>query len=242
MLNLEKSNTIQILFEILNNNSSIDEITFIQYMPTILLQNKINIDASEELYLKDALNIRSKYNLSFWESLLLTFFNKKDYPKRFFKEIKNHHTNFNSFTFLAKEKNTIIDFYEKNRDEYLALSSKIKMKDNTICHLPMIDFHVPYSETNQDLIEDVLTELALVSGYIINSGQSFHFIGNQLFDDSKYYNFLAQILLFAPVVDKSWVAHQMIEGYCALRLTKKNNTLPILTKILFPKVDFKSSI
>lgn len=34
--------------------------------------------------------------------------------------------------------------------------------------------------------------------------------------------FLGRALLFTPVVDGRWVAHQMIEGQCALRVSPGN--------------------
>ncbi len=58
-------------------------------------------------------------------------------------------------------------------------------------------------------------------GFLLQSGESYHFYGKGLLDDRALVRFLGQALLLAPVIDRAWIAHQLIEGASALRISKK---------------------
>jgi hypothetical protein len=46
-------------------------------------------------------------------------------------------------------------------------------------------------------------------------------MGWDLLPDESLVRFLGKVLLFAPIVDRAWVAHQLIEGACALRISSR---------------------
>lgn len=58
-------------------------------------------------------------------------------------------------------------------------------------------------------------------GAIINSGNSYHFIGCDLVNEAELVDFLAKGLLYGPITDTRWIAHQIIERSCTLRVGKK---------------------
>ena len=57
-----------------------------------------------------------------------------------------------------------------------------------------------------------------------------HFIGTKLIADSELTTFLGKLLMYNPIIDKSWIAHQLIEKYCALRISYKNGVIPKVIK------------
>jgi hypothetical protein len=90
----------------------------------------------------------------------------------------------------------------------------------------MLDFSQAAAARALQLVKGVVETIGL-TGYILESGRSYHFYGEQLLDDSQWLRFLAESLLFGPVVDRRWVAHQLIESASALRISAGPNGAPI---------------
>ena len=84
--------------------------------------------------------------------------------------------------------------------------------------LPLLDFHCPESTENDHLISDVCKQLYRGAALVFSSGESYHTLGLDPLDEQGFRDFLTRSLLFAPIVDARYVAHQLIEGACALRL------------------------
>ncbi len=101
----------------------------------------------------------------------------------------------------------------------LTLLSEVICRDGSRRHLPMIDFHAFKSNPNQRIVEAVAERLFPGGALILDSGESYHGYGTQLLSDIDFRRFLAGALLFSPIVDRAYVAHQFMEGRCALRLT-----------------------
>jgi hypothetical protein len=83
----------------------------------------------------------------------------------------------------------------------------------------MLDFRIRPSIENEQLAIDILHRLKR-GGTLLNSGNSYHFYGNRLLrGDQELVKFLGRASLFSPFVDQRWIAHQLIEGACALRVS-----------------------
>lgn len=96
------------------------------------------------------------------------------------------------------------------------------MADGSVCHIPMIDFHIPASETNLRVVCDVCEALGLNNGYLLESGVSYHFVGANPVSEEELMRILIDALLFCPIVDGAWICHQLKERSCSLRIDKKN--------------------
>ena len=106
--------------------------------------------------------------------------------------------------------------------EIVALSSRVRCTDGRDLHIPMLDFRVPVAPHFQSVIEHQLGTMR-VNGWLFSSGRSYHFIGATLLEGfGGLTQFLGRALLFAPIVDGRWIAHQLIEGACALRVSAGN--------------------
>jgi hypothetical protein len=84
-----------------------------------------------------------------------------------------------------------------------------------------LDFHCPSSAPNLELVAEALRLLDIGAGFILESGKSYHFYGRRLITDSERISFLSRALLLAPIVDRSWIAHQLLEGACGLRISRR---------------------
>jgi hypothetical protein len=104
------------------------------------------------------------------------------------------------------------------RDAALAILSTVDMPDGTNLHIPMIDFRIEPSESARITARRVCSYMKL-SGFLANSGNSYHFYGRELVDAEQHRTHLRRGLLFAPITDQRWLAHELINGESALRIS-----------------------
>lgn len=102
----------------------------------------------------------------------------------------------------------------------VAVSSRVRKIDGSIRHFLMLDFACRNDEVGQDYAISILRQLD-VHGILINSGRSFHFYSDTHFPYDEWVSKMGHALLFAPLTDGAWIAHQLIEGRAALRISKK---------------------
>jgi hypothetical protein len=106
---------------------------------------------------------------------------------------------------------------------HLSFSSKIELGGEETKQLPLLDFHCPESVENDRLVSEVCKQLYRDTTLIFSSGESYHALGLDPLDEHGFRDFLTRSLLFAPIVDARYVAHQLLEGACALRLSNSAN-------------------
>jgi len=186
------------------------------------IQQESSIVAAEQALITQGLAIREKLHLPFWDSVLLQLATHPVKVRSMLKWVTRHnpqdldsfaiHRNDCTETLLRK----IIKELPINR--MLALSSRVLTKRGALRHLPMLDFHCPASPENDVLVEAVLMEIGL-EGYIARSGGSYHFYGCTLVDEQTLITILSKSLLFCPIIDRAWIAHQLIERACGLRIS-----------------------
>lgn len=105
-------------------------------------------------------------------------------------------------------------------NRFLALSSRVSTTVKGFLHLPLVDFAIPYSESNTNIIIHLAEQLGMPS-VILSTGRSYHYYGLHLLSSEQYFGeFLGRTLLFAPLVDGRWVAHQLIDGLATLRVSR----------------------
>lgn len=101
----------------------------------------------------------------------------------------------------------------------VALTSAITLRSGEVLHLPMLDFASKSRRPSaREAVEHAAGALR-VPGFLVESGQSYHFYGQVLVDASALRTFLTRAILLAPVADSRWVAHQLLEQTCSLRIS-----------------------
>lgn len=97
---------------------------------------------------------------------------------------------------------------------------------------PMLDFHIPISDINLNIVENICNLLELKSGYILNSGESYHFISSTIVTWEDLYLTLSKALRFCPILDRTWISHQLEEKSCSLRVDRKNGVEPMMVRLV----------
>ena len=186
------------------------------------IQQDPSIGVMEQSLIAHGLAIREKLSLPFWDSLLLYMSTHSVKAQSVLKRATLHNPqDMDSFPILQGDctetrLREIIEVLPVDR--ILAISSRVSTKQGKILHLPMLDLHCPASPKNDVLGKAVIMEIGL-GGYIAKSGRSYHFYGRTLVDEQSLITILAKSLLFCPIIDRAWIAHQLLERACGLRIS-----------------------
>jgi hypothetical protein len=224
-------NSAGVINEILMNNPTIVQIELLEYPLKKVLQERLELTEPEKKQITRALAIRELIGLPFWESLLLTFFANDKFSERLLVKVKDH--NEHVINHRLKVRETCLEDYLKSKSGVnIALSSKVELAGGEERHIPLLDFHCPNTPNNLVLASEVIYQLDIGGGYLLESGDSYHFYGITLFTKDDFIRFMGLALQYSPIVDKTWIAHQLREMASALRITPKHDITPFLVKRL----------
>ena len=108
-----------------------------------------------------------------------------------------------------------------------AILSEVRLMNDKKQYIPQIDFQCSVSGKNINLIKKRLSEIVKVfPGYILKSGNSYHYIGIKLLNKEKFIEFIGNCLLCNipgdkfTLVDTRWFGHALRNGYACLRIFK----------------------
>jgi len=123
--------------------------------------------------------------------------------------------------------------FDSLQEFVLAASSKVRLKDGSVAHIPMIDFKCAPTQENVDLAREAFAKIGQTDGVLLNSGNSFHYYGQTLLSENEWLTFLGHSLLLSDFIDTRYVGHALINGECRLRLstTPLNPFIPTVVKV-----------
>lgn len=104
-------------------------------------------------------------------------------------------------------------------NQLLGLVSSVSLLDQGSRHIPMMDFKCSPSTKNLEVLTLLLRKIGQRNGYLLGSGRSFHYYGMELLREEEWRVFLGKCLLMSEYVDERYVGHQLVDGYCVLRLS-----------------------
>ncbi len=172
----------------------------------------------------EALALRGKYNVPYWMAVLLTAQSRKlVLPPPVIRASAFHQPMGDADNHSVDATTVTTDYLRKRSADIpeghiLTISSQVTLNDLTSVHLPMLDFRISPSQEGLSIVAAVLDEMG-IDGIVLDSGRSYHFYGQLLLSAEQLRCFLGRALLFTPIVDYRWIAHQLIEGACALRIS-----------------------
>lgn len=215
--------TIQLLPYIIKANPEIQEFTFQRFPSSVMLQDHLPEWKADEQQMFDfAIRMRDEYHLPFWDGIMMSTFGNPYASERVMMQALRH----NQITKVTHiSVNNIEQEFSLPLDN-LALCAEVILRNGEHRYLPMLDFHIPTSSDNIKIAEMVCRLLELGQGWLIESGESYHFIGSKLYTWQEQHDKLCQALLFTPILDKAWISHQLREKTCSLRIGLKHGVMP----------------
>ena len=89
----------------------------------------------------------------------------------------------------------------------VALTSRVRVQHADVeLHIPMVDFRMHSGPTNDELATELLQVLG-TPGYLVDSGRSYHFYGQQPVRRDEFWHFLGRAQLMSHYVDHRWIGH-----------------------------------
>jgi hypothetical protein len=221
VVNLDAARALATLLSSLNE---VEEIYLAELRPLPPLQTRRVLSPPERTAIERALKTRENTGLPFWDSVLLELAKVPD-AIGLLDEAMMH------VSFRGRERplswasatsgglEQICTEFPTAGESSLNILSEVRCRGGSTQHIPMIDFHIACSTPNQLVVTAVAERLFPEGAVLLASGESYHAYGTRLLSETNFRSFLGRALLFAPIIDGTYVAHQLIEGRCALRLT-----------------------
>jgi hypothetical protein len=214
----------QALGVLLSSLHDVEEVRLAECRPLPHLQVRLNLTEAERLVFERALELRSRTGLPFWDAALLELPNVPGAIRLL--DAAMAHVSFRGHERPLSWASAVAGGIERECSEFsatrgasLAFLSEVVCRDGSLRHLPMADFHAFKSAPNQRIVEAVAERLFPNGAILLESGESYHAYGTELLSEVDFRVFLGRAMLCAPIVDRAYLAHQVIEGRCALRLT-----------------------
>jgi hypothetical protein len=217
---------VDALSALLEHHAEIAALAVFEPAPVPLAQDRLPTDEGSAGIIEAGLAIRRDFGLPFWDAVLLSCFDSGLAASPILDKALFHNPPPRRLIWITRNdwsaQNLARVLQEVEFGRILVVSSRARLSDGTYTHLPMIDFHCPVSKENQEMSALVAQLLHPSGGFLLNSGQSYHFYGKALIPEADFSSFLGRALLLSPIIDRSWVAHQLIEGACGLRISPKS--------------------
>lgn len=96
--------------------------------------------------------------------------------------------------------------------------SSVRGVTGGLLHLGLMDFHVPYEESQVGAVIDVMRTCGATEGAILASGNSFHGYGFNPMSRSVWQRFM-HLALLSPLTDTRYIAHRLLEEVGILRIS-----------------------
>jgi hypothetical protein len=200
-------------------------------LPVPTLQQRIRSSPLAEEIIQAATDLRARSNLPFWDAINVSSFGRRTVALDLLNEALFHNragSRTQKVPIAGLTAPVLAGLCQADATKITVLSSAIEMEDGSRQHLPMLDFHSPASEANLPLVTAAASQLH-AHGFILKSGKSYHFYGGSLLSEAQNIDHLARALLLAPIVDRAWIAHQLIERACGLRIsTREERHVPFV--------------
>ena len=105
----------------------------------------------------------------------------------------------------------------------LAFLSRVRIGSDSFSQIPLMDFHVEKSRQSLSMVQSIARRLLDKAYLVLETNRSYHVVGLQLLTEKQAMLFLSKAILFSPITDHAYIAHQLLEGESALRITGHTN-------------------
>ncbi len=127
--------------------------------------------------------------------------------------------------------------FQKEDGENFGLTSKAKLMDGRIKHIPMIDFKCSCSDQDFQRVVDTIFDLGERKGFILESGNSYHYWGTHLLKEEEWRKFMERCREQETIGD-TWPSFQIEDGFSVLRISI-SSAKPQLPRVIAKVGNFK---
>lgn len=212
-----------VLKELVRSQQQIRYLRFFSFSNSTKLQDRLTVKSPESQYIIDrAQRKKEREGIRFWNALLSTLAEEGRVDDGLVAQALYHQPNKG---FEDVEDRSLAEFLKCESETPRAVNSKVLLDDGSTRHIPLLDFKIHSKQGHDDLVLSCIRSMGL-SGHVLDSGRSYHFIGDKLISESELFDLLANFVLLDPLADRAWAAHQLIERSASLRVSAREGLKP----------------
>jgi hypothetical protein len=209
----------------------VDEVqafTFVVYSPRPSLAERLKPVSSEltEEVFRNADSLRDLTNqaLPYWESIIAAAWTSERF-EAFVNEATKHDASERGERLIHVPAGEVRagrlddEIAALDTTEVIGLDSRCALADGSAAHLPLMDFRIVPRDGDTEKLWYALEAIGERRGAILKSGRSYHYYGFRVLPHDKWEAFCAKCLLLSPLTDSRYVAHRLLAGAAALRLS-----------------------
>ena len=220
-LNLD---VIDLIIRIVSAHPEIDVVFLGQPHINVPLLSRSDLLPSERDLIRTAWQQCSESGLPLWDSVMLRLTHSDQISGTILSQAMVHH-GISKTQFSVKSEAFTRKIRELSESvppgQMLAMCSEVQLKNGSIKHIPMIDFRCPVSPHCLQLVRKIAKLFDVGKGFIVETDRSYHFYGAELLTGQEWSQLLGRALQFSPIVDRAWIAHQLIDLCCNLRIAAR---------------------
>lgn len=211
------------LEEALQELTDVSAVTVVKYRIPEPLQERSVFTSEEEDIVAKALDVRALHHLPFWDSVMMCALGAHSVPSQLLHHALLHQSSRGTEVEMTRDRVLAGDlrlFVDDLPDRTgLAITSEVRYSDGSVRHLPLLDFHCPPGPQGRALAAAVLQRLVFGEAILLETERSYHGWGLAPLSTNELVDLLARALFFSPIVDRAYIAHQLLERRCALRIS-----------------------
>jgi len=201
-------------------HSAVEAIAVCRYKTPPTLQQRISVTPLEQEIIDAALGIRLEARIPFWVAIFAACLRAGKCSDSLF-DAALFHNGFGDLTAVpvnSLKLDGLKDIVAKGQNN-IGLVSRVELTDGDAHHLAMMDFHCGIAAENTEMVASVCRRLMPNGFILLDSGDSYHACGIVLLTAEERLEFLSKSLLFAPIVDSSYIAHQLMQPMSSIRIS-----------------------
>jgi len=221
--------SLSVVREIVQRNTEIRSVAFVGFTQPDSVQDRVQLSHAESNIVDQAIQLRKSTQLPFWDAVFVSLFDSEEDVSVILEAASLHQSWLAKEEWIERELLLSTEMWRHLPNSPCAILSEVRLDSGGTAHIPMLDFHAP-SPRGISIVRSVAAKLFKGTTVLLDSGKSYHAYCTSLLSKEAFNELLIKALLYAPVVDRAYVAHQLLEGRAMLRIT------PGFTKLKTPTV------
>ena len=215
--------TSRLLTHLVGSHAEIEQVHLARFESVVPLRERARFSPSDLVILGRARRSSRRSSTPFPESLLGSVIQEEKVPDSLLNAVLFHRSVGPAKFGVKAEELTTTMLHEMAKGlgpgAMLTMCSEVRLKGDEVKHVPMLDFSCPRSARNLSVVSKISDLLNIGPSFVVETENSYHCYGSQLLTWAEYCKVLSRATLLSPVVDRIWVAHQIVDSCAALRIT-----------------------
>ena len=228
---------------LIEDDPQIQRVSILQFQRPVRLQERMTLSVDEKRLVEAARTDNLDTGLSFWDLLICRVLEEPTAGRRLLEQALYHQSVNETAVHYSRKRlidGELLKLTARKTGDVIAVSTEVVTSHSTTKHMPMLDFLCQPSDDNLRTCIETCRLLFRGRYWLLDSGKSYHGVASGLVVYDEWITLMARAILFGPIVDRAYIAHQMIEKKGCLRIsaTRTDGIPPYLVYDSFEEIPF----